>query len=338
MPSLKTNNASQIISLLENNDIAELGVLADEKRREIHNQSDIVTFVIDRNVNYTNICTCKCSFCAFHRHKNHKDAYVLGYETIKSKINELVSANGTQLLLQGGLNPDLPLEYYTGLLGKIRHDFPELTIHGFSPPEIIFLARNNELGTEEVLRELVKNGLSSIPGGGAEILSDEIRKKLSPGKISSEKWLYVMQTAHKLGIKTTATMVFGFGEKYGHIAEHLLKIKRLQDETGGFTAFIPWTAVPGYATAYDYLKVLAVSRLVLDNVPNLQVSWVTQGLSIAQVGLHFGANDFGGTMLEENVVSSAGCTNRASAKKIVEHIEKAGFRAARRDTFYNIIR
>ncbi|OGI03294.1 MAG: dehypoxanthine futalosine cyclase [Candidatus Melainabacteria bacterium GWF2_37_15] len=330
-------NISKIVSLLENNDIIELGTLAYAKRREIHANNNIVTFVIDRNINYTNVCTCKCSFCAFHRDKDAKDAHVLDYETIKAKIDELVAAGGTQLLLQGGLNPDLSLEYYTNLLKTIRKDFPDLAIHAFSPSEVDFIAKNNNLSPKELLQEFINNGLSSIPGGGAEILHDEIRTKLSPNKISSEKWLSIMQTAHELGLKTTATMVFGFGEKYEHIAEHLLKIKNLQAKTGGFTAFIPWTAVPGEATAHDYLKVLAVSRLVLDNIPNIQVSWVTQGLNVAQVALNFGANDFGGTMLEENVVRAAGCVNNTTASEIVRHIEQAGFRAAQRDTYYRII-
>jgi len=330
----KENN---VVSLLESNDIIKLGKMADAKRREIHNDTDIVTFVVDRNVNYTNVCTCKCSFCAFHRDKNAKDAYILDYQEIKPKIDELAAAGGTQLLLQGGLNPDLPLGYYTDLLKKIRKDFPGLAIHAFSPPEVDFIAKNNSLSIKELLQELVNSGLSSIPGGGAELLSDEIRHRLSPNKINSEQWLSVMRTAHSLGLRTTATMVFGFGEKHVHIAEHLLKIRHLQEETGGFTAFIPWTAVPGSATAHDYLKVLAVSRIVLDNIKNIQVSWVTQGLSLAQTGLMFGANDFGGTMLEENVVRAAGCSNRTTIGEITETIKKAGLNPAQRDTYYRII-
>ncbi len=332
-----TYSIKDIVSLLENNNIIELGVMTDAKRREIHNDTDIVTYVVDRNVNYTNICTCKCSFCAFHRDKEAEDAYVLDYPTIKAKIEELINAGGTQLLLQGGLNPDLPLEYYTDLLKAIRADFSDLAIHAFSPPELDFIAKSNNLGIKELLQELVKSGLSSIPGGGAEILSDEVRQRLSPNKINSERWLNVMRTTHELGLKTTATMVFGFGESYEHIAEHLLKIRHLQEETGGFTAFIPWTAVPGNATAHDYLKVLAVSRIILDNIPNIQVSWVTQGLSVAQVGLKFGANDFGGTMLEENVVRAAGCSNTTTVNEIRKCIERAGFKPKQRNTYYRII-
>ncbi len=350
MLSLKTrlNKKSEVIELLESNDLKQLGFLANEKRREFHPDEDFVTFVIDRNVNYTNICSCKCRFCAFNRDKNDTDCYVLDYETIKHKTNELLQAGGTQLLLQGGLNQDLPLEYYTNLLEDLRKNFPGLAIHAFSPSEIVFIAEKNSLSIKELLEEFINRGISSIPGGGAEILCNEVRKKLSPNKISSQKWLKVMETAHKLGLKTTSTMVFGFGENTKHIAEHLLKIQKLQDKTGGFTAFIPWTFAPwknftGLSrnlrnTAFDYLKTLAVSRLVLDNIPNIQVSWVTQGLNIAQIALSFGANDFGGTMLEENVVKAAGVCNKTCADEIIDHIQKAGFKAAQRDTSYRIIK
>jgi cyclic dehypoxanthinyl futalosine synthase len=341
----RINNIAEVINLFETHSLTELGKLADEKRQELHPDTEPVTFVIDRNVNYTNVCSCKCRFCMFNRDKDNPDAYVLGYEEIKSKLDELIKVGGTQLLLQGGMNSDLPLEYYISLVKNIRKDFPNLSIHAFSPPEIDFIARNNGLSIKELLEELMRNGLSSIPGGGAELLSDEVRTKLSPNKISSAKWLEVMETAHNLGIRTTATMVFGFGEDTRHIAEHLLKIRELQDRTGGFTAFIPWTFAPAEQfmglnshlnnTAHDYLKTLAVSRLVLDNIPNIQVSWVTQGLDTAQVGLRFGANDFGGVMLEENVVRSAGVCNRTSVDEIVEYIHKAGFAAAQRDTYYS---
>jgi len=396
-------NKAEALKLLENNNILELGQLADEKRQEFHPDSEPVTFVVDRNINYTNICTCKCKFCAFHKDKDEKGAYVLDYGTIKRKIDELVSVGGTQLLLQGGLNPDIPLEYYLELITNLRKDFPNLTIHSFSPSEISFIAKNNNLTPQKLLEMFIECGLSSIPGGGAEILCDEIRHKISPNKISSQEWLDIMEIAHNLGLKTTATMVFGLGENYEHIVEHLLKIRDLQDKTGGFTAFIPWTFAPfeGYssplaqeltnchpeeeqsddvriypsldssanskldrlprrlfeaprndnitlislamtkkfsATAHDYLKILAVSRLVLDNIPNIQASWVTQGLKIAQLSLRFGANDFGGTMLEENVVKAAGISNRTTINEIIDNIQKAGFKAAQRDTTYRIIK
>lgn len=341
------NNIADVVNLFESYSLTELGIMADEKRQELHPDSEPVTFVIDRNVNYTNICSCKCKFCMFNRDKDCLDAYVLTYAEIKPKLDELVDAGGTQLLMQGGMNDDLPLEYYINLIKNIRRDFPTLAIHSFSPPEIDFIAKNNGLSAKELLEELIGNGLSSIPGGGAELLSDEVRTKLSPNKITSARWLEIMETAHNLGIKTTATMVFGFGEEPRHIAEHLLKIKALQDRTGGFTAFIPWTFAPSKQfpgliknlnnTAFDYLKTLAISRLVLDNIPNIQVSWVTQGLPTAQVGLRFGANDFGGVMLEENVVKAAGVCNRTSADEIVEYIRKAGFTPAQRDTYYRIL-
>lgn len=299
---------------------------------------------MDRNVNYTNICECKCKFCAFYKDNKDQGGYVLDYAVIKGKIQELVDIGGTQLLLQGGLNFDIKLEYYLNLVRNIRKDFPALTIHAFSPPEISFIAKNNNISLKELIEEFISNGLSSIPGGGAEILSDEIRSKISPNKISSEEWLKIMETAHESGLNTTATMVFGFGEKPEHIIEHLLKIRNLQDKTGGFTAFIPWSFQPhnsqltSKTTATDYLKIVAISRLILDNIPNIQASWVTQGLGLAQLSLRFGANDFGGTMLEENVVKSAGVEYKTTINEIVRNIHKAGFSAAQRDTAYNILR
>ncbi|OGI17249.1 MAG: dehypoxanthine futalosine cyclase [Candidatus Melainabacteria bacterium RIFOXYA12_FULL_32_12] len=342
----KRIDEERCFELFEVDNLIELGMLADLKRQELHPNSEPVTFVVDRNINYTNICSCKCKFCAFYRNK--EDGYVLDYQTIKAKIDELVAVGGTQLLLQGGLNKDLPLEYYTNLISNIRRDFPALTIHAFSPPEISFIAKENNISPKELLQELVLYGLSSIPGGGAEILSDEIRTKISPNKISAREWLNIMETAHEIGLSTTATMVFGVGERPEHIIEHLLKIRDLQDKTGKFTAFIPWTFQPKntelgsgdiyYSSGYDYMKVLAISRIVLDNIPNIQASWVTQGLEVAQLSLSFGANDFGGTMLEENVVKSAGVEYKTTIDEIVKTIKRAGFTAAQRDTAYNIIK
>jgi len=342
----------QALELFNNNNLLELGVMADLKRQQLHPDSEPVTFVIDRNINYTNICSCKCKFCAFHKEKTASDSYVLDYKTIKSKIQELVDLGGTQVLLQGGLNEDLPLDYYFNLISNMRKDFPDLAIHAFSPPEISFIAKKNNLNVEQLLKELILRGLSSIPGGGAEILSDEVRSKISPNKISADEWINVMGTAHNLGLKTTATMVIGLGEKPENIIEHLLRIRHLQDKTGKFTAFILWTSVASSnscdsyikqksskITAYDYLKTLAISRLILDNIPNIQASWVTQGLKIAQLSLRFGANDFGGTMLEENVVRSAGAKfNKTTSDEIVRCIQKAGFIAAQRNTAYNILK
>jgi len=342
----------QSLELFNNTNILELGVMADLKRQQLHPDSDPVTFVIDRNINYTNICSCKCKFCAFHRDSSNTDSYVLEYKTIKSKIQELVDLGGTQVLLQGGLNEDLPLDYYFDLIGNMRKDFPDLTIHAFSPPEIAFIAKKNNIHVNELLKELISRGLSSIPGGGAEILSDEVRSKISPDKISADEWINIMELAHNLGLNTTATMVIGLGEKTENIIEHLFRIRDLQDKTGKFTAFILWTSVASSnscdnyiieksreITAYDYLKTLAISRIVLDNIPNIQASWVTQGLKIAQLSLRFGANDFGGTMLEENVVRSAGAKfNKTSSYEVVRCIQKAGYVPAQRDTAYNIIK
>ncbi len=338
----------EALELFEIKDLIKLGIFADEVRQNLHKQN-IVTFVIDRNINYTNICSCRCKFCAFYRSSKDSDAYILDYETIKDKISELVKIGGTQVLLQGGLNPEIPLEYYLNMVKNIRKDFPSVTIHSFSPPEIVFISEQNKISIKELIQEMIKAGLSSIPGGGAEILSDSIRKKISPDKITSSQWLEVMETAHNLGLNTTATMVFGFGEKPEHIIEHLLKIRALQDKTGKFTAFIPWTFksdrtelkkdVIETVYPYDYLKVLAVSRLVLDNIANIQSSWVTQGLKTAQLSLRFGANDFGGTMLEENVVRCAGTEfHKTSSEQIIKNIRQAGFIPAQRDTAYNIIR
>jgi cyclic dehypoxanthinyl futalosine synthase len=337
---------NKTLELLKSNDILELGYLADKKRQEFHPDDQPVTFVVDRNINYTNVCTCKCSFCAFHKDKGQKGTYVLDYSVIRRKIEELIAVNGTQLLLQGGLNPDIPLDYYLNLISKLREEFPDLTIHAFSPAEISFIAKNNNLSPKELLQMFIKSGLSSIPGGGAEILCDEIRSKISPNKISSQEWLDIMETAHSLGLKTTATMVFGFGESYEHIVDHLFKIRDLQDKTGGFTAFICWSFVEfgdvcppdKKPTSYDYLKIIAVSRLVLDNIQNIQASWVTQGIKVAQLSLRFGANDFGGTMLEENVVKAAGVVNRTTTEEIIYNIQKAGFKPAQRNTKYEILR
>ncbi len=338
----------EALELFEIKDLIKLGIYADEVRQSLH-KHNLVTFAVDRNINYTNICSCRCKFCAFYRSSQDSDAYVLDYETIKDKITELVKIGGTQVLLQGGLNPEIRLEYYLNMIKNIRKDFPDITIHSFSPPEIVFISEQNQISVKELIQEFIKAGLSSIPGGGAEILSDDIRKKISPNKITSSQWLEVMETAHNLGLNTTATMVFGFGEKSKHIIEHLLKIRELQDKTGKFTAFIPWTFksentelkknISNNVYPYDYLKVLAVSRLVLDNISNIQSSWVTQGLKTAQLSLRFGANDFGGTMLEENVVRCAGTEfNKTSSEQIIQNINQAGFIPAQRDTAYNIIR
>jgi cyclic dehypoxanthinyl futalosine synthase len=334
------------LELLERADLAVLGYLADQVRRRFH-PDNVVTFVIDRNVNYTNVCVAGCKFCAFQKKPSSPDGYVLDTEEILKKVQELVDWGGTTLLMQGGLNPDLPLKFYTDLLREIKKHFPMVQIHSFSAPEIVYLAKIEGLTIEEVIKALKDAGLDSIPGGGAEILSQEVRSFLSPGKCTVEQWEEVHRTAHKLGLTSTATMMFGHIEKPEHIVEHLERVRRIQDETGGFTAFIPWTFKKGNtmldhieeASSVYYLKVLALSRIYLDNFKNIQSSHVTQTMQVGIVGLHFGANDLGSVMMEENVISS---TNyKVSIPKVedmVSAIRSAGFVPAQRDTYYNIIR
>jgi cyclic dehypoxanthinyl futalosine synthase len=334
------------LELLEKADLAVLGYLADQVRRRFH-PDNVVTFVIDRNVNYTNVCVAGCKFCAFQRKPSSPEGYVLDTEEILKKVQELIDWGGTTLLMQGGLNPDLPLKFYTDLLREIKKHFPMVQIHSFSAPEIVYLAKIEGLTIEEVINALKDAGLDSIPGGGAEILSQEVRSFLSPGKCTVEQWEEVHRTAHKLGLTSTATMMFGHIEKPEHIVEHLERVRRIQDETGGFTAFIPWTFKKGNtmldhveeASSVYYLKVLALSRIYLDNFKNIQSSHVTQTMQVGIVGLHFGANDLGSVMMEENVISS---TNyKVSIPKVedmVSAIRSAGFVPAQRDTYYNIIR
>jgi cyclic dehypoxanthinyl futalosine synthase len=355
------------LSLLRKADLLEVGMMADNMRKALHPE-EIVTFVVDRNINYTNVCVNKCTFCAFWRDAGSPDAYLLDKDTLFGKIEETLDLGGTQILLQGGLHPELGIDYYCSLLRSIKDRFP-INIHGFSPPEICYIADSTDLTIRETLRILLDAGLDSIPGGGAEILSDRVREVLSPKKILSSRWLEVMETAHLLGMRTTATMMFGSIERPEDIVLHLDSIRELQDRTGGFTAFIPWSFQPGNtelqrkskvrskksdvkesktqnaklktveypATAVEYLKVLALSRLYLDNIDNVQASWVTQGLKLAQVALRFGANDFGSTMIEENVVAAAGVSYRVSKEDIIDSIRSAGFTPAQRDTYYTLI-
>jgi cyclic dehypoxanthinyl futalosine synthase len=322
-------------------DLLTLGQAADRVRRRLNPESR-VTFVIDRNINYTNVCISGCRFCAFSRPPGAADGYVLDWDTLAAKLVELKDHGGSGVLLQGGLNPDLPLNYYLELLDFIRKF--GLTVHGFSPPEILFLARHTGLSLEDLIRRLRQAGLSSIPGGGAEILVDRVRQQISPQKCSAAKWLAVMAAAHRQGLKTSATMMFGHLETREERIEHLLKIRELQDATGGFTAFIPWTYQPGGTAlqgealgAVEYLKMLAISRLVLNNVPHLQVSWVTQGPKVAQVALKFGADDFGSTMLEENVVAATGVGFRLSRPEIDTLIRQCGYKPRVRDHRYNLL-
>lgn len=319
-------------------DLLELGSLANEVRHLL-NPSPNVTYTVDRNINYTNVCVSRCGFCAFWRPPEHPEAYVLDLETLESKCEETLSLGGTQVLYQGGLNPFLGLSWHLERLRLMRS--MGLWVHGFSPPEIIFMAKTWGMGVREVLEKLVDAGLGSIPGGGAEILSDRVRRAVSPLKCSSREWLQVMREAHLLGLKTTATMMFGHIETEEERVDHILAIRSLQDETGGFTAFIPWPYQPGKRTLrarkvgpVTYLRTLALSRILLDNVPHIQASWVTQGPQIGQVALHFGADDMGSTMIEENVVASAGVRFKVSETEIRELIVKAGFRPLKRDVLY----
>ena len=335
---------SQALGLLTGDDLLSLGRRADGIRRMLHPENR-VTFVIDRNVNYTNICETKCSFCAFYRDKSAADAYVLSREEIFSKIDELVRQGGTQLLMQGGLNPELKIDFFEGLFRDIKTRFPVLQNHSLSPAEVVCIASSSGLSLDETVSRLKSAGLDSIPGGGAEILVDEVRGSISPKKIGWRQWADVMLTAAGMGMPTTATMMFGSCEKPADIVEHLFRIRELQDAGGSFTAFIPWTYQPGNtelggttASGVEYLKVLALSRIVLDNIPNIQASWVTQGAKMAQVALFFGANDLGGTMLEENVVAAAGCSFRMSCDEMISLIRTAGFRPAQRTTTYTIVR
>lgn len=353
------------LQLLKNADLLGLGMMADKIRRRLHPEGT-VTFIVDRNINYTNVCINKCRFCAFYRDKDDPDAYILSKKRLFNKIREAIALGGTQILIQGGLNPELDINYYVDLLRAIKEKFP-IHVHGFSPPEIYYMADKAGFRLKKTIKILQEAGLDSIPGGGAEILSDRVRKKISPKKIGKQRWLKVMEEAHNLGMKTTATMMFGSIEKPEDIIEHLDAIRTLQNKTHGFTAFIPWSFQPGNtelsqgsgvrgqgskgkkkktvkksgihpATAVEYLRVLALSRIYLDNVPNIQASWVTQGLKLAQVALRFGANDFGSTMIEENVVASTGVKYMVSIKGILDAIKDTGFKPAQRDMYYNILK
>ena len=331
--------------------LEELGVLADQRRRSAKRLAyngrgnEIVTYIVDRNVNYTNVCNVYCKFCAFYRTERDQDHYVLTFEQLDQKLDELSAAGGVQILMQGGHHPKLGFDWYVELLHHIREKYPHLNIHGFSPPELQHFAETFGMPLREVISELKKAGLGSIPGGGGEILVDRVRKKISPLKIDSGEWLEVMQVAHELGLKSSATMMFGHVETVEDRIEHLQRIRDQQDKSGGFTAFICWTFQPEHTVlkvkqrtgVAEYLRMQALSRIFLDNIDNIQSSWVTQGPGIGQIALRYGANDFGSVMMEENVVSSAGTTFRLSAEQIESLIRDAGYEPRRRNNWYKLL-
>ncbi|MNO63160.1 Aminodeoxyfutalosine synthase [compost metagenome] len=340
------------IALYESNEVEKMGHTANILMERKH-PDPIATFVIGRNVNYTNICDVYCRFCAFYRRPGSEEGYVLPDEAIFQKIQETIDVGGTEILMQGGTNPNLPFSYYTNLLKAIKSRFPDITMHSFSPAEIMKMKEVSEgLSLEEVLREIHAAGLDSLPGGGAEILDDRTRRKISRLKGSWRDWMDVMQTAHRIGMNTTATMVIGFGESYEERALHLMRVRDAQDEclqngypSEGFLAFIPWTFQPDNTnlkaerqTPESYLKTVAISRIVLDNIKNLQSSWVTMGPEVGKLSLQYGCNDFGSTMIEENVVSSAGATYKVNIESILSIIREAGKIPAQRNTKYEILR
>jgi cyclic dehypoxanthinyl futalosine synthase len=335
-------SASDCTELLESHDFVRIGLAADEIRKRWH-ADDVVTYIIDRNINYTNVCNVVCTFCAFYRRPGHAETYVRTMDEIREKIDETVSLGGTGVLMQGGLHPDFGIEWYEDLLRTLHAEYPNVQLHCFSPPEIHNLHLITGLDYETVLARLKEAGLYSLPGGGAEILDDEVRKRVST-KCTTDEWLDVMRAAHHVGLRSTATMMFGIGDSVVHRVRHLERIRNLQDETGGFTAFIPWTfqrentalgrRIKDEPTGIDYLKMLSVSRLFLDNIENFQSSWLTQGLRLGQVALRFGANDMGSIMIEENVVSAAGAHNFADEKMLRYLIREAGFTPQQRDILY----
>jgi cyclic dehypoxanthinyl futalosine synthase len=328
----------------------QLGQLADHRRQRAKSEayqrrgSEIVTYIVDRNINYTNVCNVYCKFCAFYRTERDADHYVLSHEDIDRKIDELVSIGGIQILMQGGHHPKLGIDYYLDLLNHIREKYPQVNIHAFSPPELNHFAEVFRMPLGEVILRFKEAGLGSIPGGGGEILVDQVRNRIAPLKCNTEQWLEVMRTAHDLGLNSSATMMFGHVECVEDRIEHLERLRQLQDQTGGFTAFICWTFQPGNVVlkatpvgSAEYLRTQALSRIYLDNFENVQSSWVTQGPRIGQIALRYGANDFGSVMMEENVVSSAGTSFRITREEIEQLITEAGFEPRTRNNWYALV-
>ena len=329
--------------------LAELGQLADRRRQRAKADAfggrgnEIVTYIVDRNINYTNVCNVYCKFCAFYRTERDADHYVLSHEEIDQKIDELVSIGGIQILMQGGHHPKLGIDYYLSLLNHIREKYPQINIHAFSPPEFNHFAEVFRMPLGEIIRKFKEAGLGSIPGGGGEILVDRVRNRISPLKCNTEQWLRVMQIAHGLGLNSSATMMFGHVEAVADRIEHLERLREVQDQTGGFTAFICWTFQPENvvlkatpAGSAEYLRMQALARIYLDNIENIQSSWVTQGPKIGQIALRYGANDFGSVMMEENVVSQAGTSFRITRTEIEDLIGEAGYEPRTRDNWYQL--
>jgi cyclic dehypoxanthinyl futalosine synthase len=332
----------EALALFRSDDLIGIGMEATAVRNR-KNHPRVVTYQIDRNINYTNFCTEYCSFCAFYRPMGAKDGYVLPLEEICAKIDEMLALGGTGILLQGGLNPELPLAYYENLLRSLKRRYPRVHLHCFSAPEILSIAEISGLTVRDTIARLQDAGLDSIPGGGAEILDDEVRTRISRLKCTSEEWEQMHRAAHSLGMRTTATMMFGCGEEYHHRVNHLERLRRLQEDTGGFTAFIPWIFAPEHTslgkkvpetTAVDYLKTLAISRMYLHNFDHVQSSWLTPGIKVCQIGLQFGADDVGSILIEENVVYAAGVRNRTNEAELRRIISEAGYMPAQRDTLY----
>ena len=334
---------AQALDMLKSDDLLGLGFEADAVRKRLHPEG-VVTYIVDRNINYTNVCTEYCSFCAFYRPVGSPEGYIQPLESIFEKIDETLALGGTGILMQGGLHPDLKIDYYENLLSSIRQRYPFVHLHCFSAPEILNIAEVSGMNVRDTIARLMDVGLDSIPGGGAEILDDEVRQRIARLKCTTEEWLLVHRTAHQLGMRTTATMMFGCGERLEHRINHFARIRQLQEETGGFTAFIPWlfqrenTSLGNFvkeeASAVDYLKTLAVSRIYLDNILNVQASWLTPGHKICQIALRFGGNDVGSILIEENVVRAAGVSRTSSEDQLRRLIEEAGFRPVKRDTLY----
>ena len=338
------SETSSLLDFYTNASLLELGAEADRVRQEKH-PGDTVTYIIDRNINYTNVCVADCGFCAFARRPKHGEGYTLSFEQIGAKIDELKALGGVQILIQGGHNPYIPFEWYLDLMKYIKRNHP-IHIHGFSPSEIDFFAKLFRMDAVEVIRELRKAGLDSIPGGGGEILVQRVRDIVAPKKAGADRWLEIMELAHNEGMKTSVTMMYGIGETLAERLEHLQRVKEVQARTGGFTAFICWPLQPENTPtmshqpktgATEYLRTVAFARVVLDNVPNLQSSWVTMGMKIGQIALRFGCNDFGSLMIEENVVSAANTTHRTSTEEMERLIRDAGFTPARRKQDYTLL-